>query len=96
MDIAKYLKEIDQRETEYERNKGSLRAVLDYNPELDLEAGMKEDEEEETIKLTCTKEDMKMAICMTPIMVGVLLLTGWWISWYVDAALEVFGEDDQS
>ena len=95
MDITKYLKEIDQQDTEYERNKGSLRAVLDYNPELDLEAGMKEDEEEEeTIK--CTKEDMKMAICMTPIMVGVLLLTGWWISWYVVAGLEVFGEDDQS
>ena len=29
MDIVKYLKEIDQRETEYERNKGSLKAVLD-------------------------------------------------------------------
>ena len=47
MDITKYLKEFDQQDTEYERNKGSLRAVLDYNPELDLEAGMKEDEEEE-------------------------------------------------
>ena len=72
-------------------NKGSLQGVLDYNPELDLEAGMKEDEEEEdTIK--CTKEDMKMAICMTPIMVGVLLLAGY--TFIYQMILKGLWEDD--
>ena len=85
------LKEIGQRTTRYEMNKGSLQGVLDYNPELDLEAGMKEDEEEEdTIK--CTKEDMKMAICMTPIMVGVLLLAGY--TFIYQMILKGLWEDD--
>ena len=75
MDIAKYLKEIDQRETEYERNKGSLKAVLDYDPELDLEAGMKEEEAKDTN--TCVKSDIIGFICCTPIFVGVFLLAGY-------------------
>ena len=75
MDIAKYLKEIDQRETEYERNKGSLKAVLDYNPELDLEAGMKEEEPRRTS--TCVKSDIVGFICITPLFVGALLLAGY-------------------
>ena len=66
MDITKYLKEIDQRETEYERNKGSLKAVLDYNPELDLEAGMKEEEPRRTS--TCVKSDIVGFICITPLL----------------------------
>ena len=81
MDITKYLKEIDQIETEYERNKGSLRAVLDYNPELDLEAGIKEDEEEETNTVHCTKEDMKVVPFMILLMAGILLLVGYTFYW---------------
>ena len=79
MDSAKYLKKIDQRETEYERNKGSLKAVLDYDPELDLEAGVKEEEARRTS--TCVKSDIIGFICCTPIFVGVLLLAGYTLYW---------------
>ena len=66
MDIAKYLKELDQRETEYERNKSSLKAVLDHNPELDLEAAVKEEDQRDAN--TCAKSDFGVFICITPLM----------------------------
>ena len=75
MDINKILKEIDQRTTRYEMNKGSLQGVLDYNPELDLEAGMKEEENRTTN--TCVKSDIAGFICITPIILGVFILAGY-------------------
>ena len=75
MDINKILKKIDQRTTRYEMNKGSLQGVLDYNPELDLEAGMKEEENRTTN--TCVKSDIAGFICITPIILGVFILVGY-------------------
>ena len=77
------LKEIDQRTTRYEMNKGSLQGVLDYNPELDLEAGIKEDEdeEEETNTVHCTKEDLRVLPFMILLIAGILLLVGYTFYW---------------
>ena len=53
-------------------NKSSLQGVLDYNPELDLEARMKKEENRTTN--TCVKSDIAGFICITPIILGVFLL----------------------
>ena len=89
MDINQILKEIDQRATRYEMNKGSLQGVLDYNPELDLEEGMKEEENRTTN--TCVKSDIAGFICITPIILGAFLLFGFTVYKMVVSALEVSG-----
>ena len=91
MDIAKFLKELNQRETEYERNMGSLSAVLEYNPELDLEGGMKEEEDRKAS--TCVKSDIIVLVfCVAPVMVLAFALVGYTVYYIVTAALEVSEE----
>ena len=68
MDIPQILKEVNQKTTRYEMNKGSLQGVLDYNP--DLESGIREEEGETK---NCTRED-GWKICIVPLVVGGLLL----------------------
>ena len=88
MDIHQILKEIDQRTTRYEMNKGSLQGVLDYDPELDLEAGIKEEAKRTTN--TCVKSDIAGFICITPIILGTFLLFGYTVYTMVVSALEVY------
>ena len=80
MDVHQILKEIDHRTTRYEMNKGSLQGVLDYDHDLDLESGIQELEEDRKRK-TCVKSDIAGFICITPLIVGVLLLAGYTFYW---------------
>ena len=68
-------------------NKGSLQGVLDYDPELDLEEGMKEEANRTTN--TCVKSDIAGFICITPIILGAFLLFGYTVYKMVVSALEV-------
>ena len=82
MDVAKYLRELQQIETEYERNKGSLKAVLDYNPDLDLESGTQrlerweEDKYKERDTNSCLGTECKLLIWLIAFCLICLLLVG--------------------
>lgn len=93
MDIHQILKEIDHRTTRYEMNKGSLQGVLDYNPDLDLESGTQELEEKRKPK-NCTRDDIGLFICISPLFVGALILFGFTVYKIVVSALEVFEHNE--
>ena len=92
MDIHHILKEIDQRTTRYELNKGSLQGVLDFDPDLDLESGTRTQELEEKRKTkNCTTKEIGWFICISPVLVGVFILVGFTVYKMVVSALEVSG-----
>ena len=94
MDIQQILKEMDQKNTRYEMNKGSVKGVLDYNPDLDLESGTQELEEKRQPK-NCAKGDICGWICITPLIVGAFTLFGYTVYHMVISAMER-SEDYQS
>ena len=93
MDVNQILKELDQKTTKYKMNKGALQGVLDYDPQLDLESGPEEPEDERDTK-NCTRKEIGCVMCITPLVLGASTLFGWFIYRYVSAAVEVFNDSE--
>ena len=94
MDVARYIKEIEQKTNKYDRREGSLQAVIDYSPECDIEAGPIEDKEEDyetpCLDACCTS---LWWIGYALIMLALLSLGAYFVYSMVTSAIESYEEE---